>query len=51
MVKLDLNAAADEFEMINSDTHLLFNIKTGLLSRHSQVAALSALLGQSLIMV
>jgi len=29
MKKLDLNAAAEEFEMINSETHLFYNIETG----------------------
>ena len=29
MKKLDLNAAADEFEMINSETQLFYNKETG----------------------
>ena len=29
MKKLDLNAAADEFDMISDDTHLFYNMETG----------------------
>ncbi|MCL1917032.1 MAG: UPF0158 family protein [Peptococcaceae bacterium] len=29
MKKLDLNAAAGEFEMIDSETHLFYNVETG----------------------
>ena len=36
MKKLDLNKAADEFEIISSETSLFYNVKTGEFEWHNE---------------
>jgi len=38
MGKINLNQAADEFEMISSDTHLFYNKETGEFSFYTDFA-------------